>query len=86
MFRDFASDFYRQQTISQQADGSLYGTAVYGTDQYGGGSEQVLSRTTGWGDRWRVCRFEFANRTDGDFQVNGLTLQTSSLPRTRGEH
>lgn len=86
MRRDFGQDVYREKVVDTDPGGALYGTAIYGVDKYGLGSEQVLSRTTGWGDRWRVCQFEFREDTDGEFQVNRMTIQTSSLRRTRGAH
>lgn len=86
MRRDFAQDTYKSKTINTNPGGALYGTAVYGVDAYGIGSDQVLSRTTGWGDRWRVCQFEFREDAQGDFQVNRMVMQTSSLRRTRGAH
>ena len=86
MRRDFVTDAYKTKVINTDPGGSVYGTGVYGTDVYGLGSEQVLSRTTGWGDRWRVVQFQFEENTNGEFQVNRLVMQTSSSRRTRGAH
>lgn len=86
MYRDFAMDVYKSKTIDTDPGGAVYGTAVYGVDEYGLGLEQVLSRTTGWGDRWRVCQFKISEDTNGEFQINRFVMQTSSLRRTRGAH
>lgn len=86
MRRDFLQDTYKSKSITLDPGGTLYNAGSYGTGTYGVGADQVLSRTTGWGDRWRVCQFEFSENTNGDFQVNRMVMQTSSQRRTRGAY
>ena len=85
--RDFAIDPTWTQTINTDPGGSLFGTAVFGTDKFGLGVDQVFVRTTGWGNRrWRTMqiRIEEASLT-GEFQLNRSLIHFSSLDRVRGE-
>lgn len=87
MLRDFAQTAYISQDVSVSAGGAVYGTAVYGADSYGGGVDEVLLLTTGWGKRWRVVQFKFYPKAaaSDDMQLNRFAMHISSLPRVRGE-
>ncbi len=84
LYRDFASDAYKTQTINTDPGGSLWGTVVWG-GLWGGAGDQVYKRTVGWGGRWRVIKFRLEEATaTGQFQLNRMNLHHSSLDRVRG--
>lgn len=87
MYRDFFnSGAYRQQVINTDPGGSLWGTFQWGVDDWGGSTEQIHSRTTGWGQRFRSVQWRFGvNGLGEDFQLNRATIHISSLNRVRGE-
>ena len=87
MYRDFqGSSAYKSQVINTDPGSSLWDTAVWDVDTWDGGVEQLLSRTTGWGARFRTVQFKFSvNAAGEDFQLNRMTMHVSSLDRVRGE-
>lgn len=87
MFRNFdTATAYVAQTVDVDPGGAVYGTAVYGEDTYGFGSDQVFRMLTGWGGRWRTVQFKIGVTGVGDdFQLNRATLHVSSLGSVRGE-
>lgn len=88
VYRDFNTvSWLYEQMIDTDPGGSVYGTAVFGTDDYGAGLDEVLSRTTGWGNaRWRALQLSVLTEglTD-DWELNRVALVVSSLDRVRGE-
>ncbi|KKL60104.1 hypothetical protein LCGC14_2208690, partial [marine sediment metagenome] len=87
MFRDFqGTTAYKSQAINTDPGSSLWDTAVWDVDTWDGGVDQILSRTTGWGQRFRTVQFKFSVDAVGeDFQLNRATMHVSSLDRVRGE-
>jgi hypothetical protein len=85
--RNFAIGPTYTQTVNTDPGGALFGTAVFGTDRFGLGVDQVLIRTTGWGNRrWRVMQLRFEeNSLEGEWQLNRTIFHFSSLERVRGE-
>lgn len=85
MYRDFISDAYKTKTVNTNPGGWIWGTATWGEDLWGGGLEQVYTRDTGWGKRWRTMAIRFAESTaTGDFQINRVTAHISSIGSVRG--
>lgn len=86
MYRDFSPDAYIAQVVNTNPGGALFGTAKFGQDKFGTAAEQVLSRTTGWGQRFRTCQFKvYVDGAAEDFQLNTMTMHVSTLGRVRGE-
>jgi hypothetical protein len=85
MRRDFTQDAYISQVVNTSPGGALFDFADFDFDDFGSGQAQVLSRTTGWGERWRTCKFVFSEATANPFQINRMVMQVSKLGRLRGE-
>jgi hypothetical protein len=83
-FRDFNLDVYQQKTVNTSPGGMEWGDSLWGAD-WGTGVQQIYSRNTGWGKRWRTMAIGFEEGTiNGSFQVNRVVLHLSSLGTVRG--
>lgn len=86
MFRDFDIDPVFTKTINTSPGGGLWGSIVWGTDNWGLGVDQVYKRETGWPKRWRVMKLRIEqNDLNAQWQINRILLHVSSLDRVRGE-
>lgn len=89
MRRDYSNDVFVSQTIDTSSGGAVYDTAVWDTDTYGTGRQQVLVRSSGWGTdesvRWRTMQLEVSDNSALPYQVNRMVLQVSKIGRLRGE-
>lgn len=85
MYEDFAPSASVIKTVNTLGAGDVYGTALYGTGEYGVASDQIIARLAGWSQRWRTCQFEFSETSDGTFQVNRMIMLYSANYRSRGE-
>lgn len=86
MRRDFGLDTYVQKSVNTDLGAALFGTAIFGQSFFGQGADQIMFRDAGWGQRWRSMQLEIAERTDGDFQLNRMILNVSTIVRNRGDH
>lgn len=84
MRRDFIQDTYRMRTLNTSPGGTLWDVSSWGALWGGLGLAEVLSRSSGWGDLWAVCQFQFRHDGQGEFSINRMTMQVSSRPRVRG--
>ena len=87
-YRDYLTSSYMfEQDIDTDPGGAAYGSAVYGTAVFGASVEEVLSRTTGWGNaRWRAVQLKVSSvGAADDWELNNVAMVVSSLPRVRWE-
>ena len=86
MYRNFDIQPIYTKTVNTSPGGGLWGTIVWGTDDWGLGVDQVYLRETGWPKRWRVMKLRIEqNDIDARWQINRILLHVSSLARVRGE-
>lgn len=84
MRRDFIQDTYRTRLINTSPGGTLWDVSEW-SDPWGGlGLAEVLSRSSGWGDLWSVCQFQFYHDGVGQFSINRMAIMASGRSRMRG--